>query len=109
MLPFDMDIGEELRFQSSRTKLVLMERVGGGDGWEWESYMPIDLVRSADGCGEYGRMVAVSKHENALKSYMSDKKNQREAREMEKVKYESWWIFAGRRESRVKAVRIRLF
>ena len=77
MLPFDMDIGEELRFQSSRTKLVLMEREGGGDGWglewEWESYMPIDPVRSAEGCGEYGRMLAVSKDENALRSYSNKK------------------------------------
>ena len=72
MLPFDMDIGEKLRFHSSRAKLVLMEREGGGDGWEWESYMPIDPVRSADDCG---RMLAALKYENALRSYMSDKKN----------------------------------
>jgi hypothetical protein len=73
MLPFDMDIGEELRFQSSRAKLVLMERAGGGDGWEWESYTPIDPVKSAEDCGEYGRMLVASKDENALRSYMSDK------------------------------------
>jgi hypothetical protein len=73
MLPFDMDIGEELRFQSSRTKLVLMERAGGGDEWGWESYMPIDPVRSADDCGEYGRILAVSNDENALRSYMTQK------------------------------------
>jgi hypothetical protein len=74
MLPFDMDMGEELRFHSSMAKLVLMERAGGGDGWEWESYMPIDPVRSADGCGVYGRMVAASKDENALRSYSEQKR-----------------------------------
>jgi hypothetical protein len=45
-----MDMGNELRFQSSRTKLVLMERVGGEDDG-WESYIAIDPVRSTDDCG----------------------------------------------------------
>ena len=48
--------------------MILIEREGGSV--EWESYMSIDPVRSADEFGEYGRMLAASK---ALRSYTTKK------------------------------------